>query len=74
MLVNVVWFEEIVFGVLIMVLMGNLMQVMCYQFVFGDEVIVIMVDYESNIGLWCWFEEFGVIIKVWLLNDVIMDL
>jgi cysteine desulfurase family protein (TIGR01976 family) len=61
--------EEIVFGPSTTVLLQNLARAMRSQLAKGDEIIVTISDHESNIGPWMALQEFGIVIKVWPLNN-----
>jgi selenocysteine lyase/cysteine desulfurase len=61
--------EEIIFGPSTTVLLQNLSRAMRSQLQPGDEVIVTVADHESNIGPWMSLQEFGIVLKVWPLNQ-----
>ncbi len=60
--------EEIVFGASSTVLLQVLSRAMAAQFEPDDEIIVTIIDHESNIGPWVSLQEKGVKIVFWPMN------
>lgn len=65
---------EIVTGSSSTMLLRQLAQGMLKNLKEGDEIIVTNCDHEANIGAWRSLERFGVIIKVWEINNQSFEL
>ena len=59
---------EVVFGSSTTALLQNLSRSLVQQFKPGDEVIVTNTDHEANIGPWVSMEQFGIVVKFWMVN------
>jgi cysteine desulfurase family protein (TIGR01976 family) len=61
--------SEIVVGSSTTMLLRQLAHAMLKNLKIGDEIIVTNCDHEANIGAWRSLERFGIIIKVWEINQ-----
>lgn len=73
-LVNASRPEEIVFGPSSSVMIQTLARAITPTFSPGDEVVVSMIDHESNIGPWLALQANGIIVRPWHLNHETMTL
>lgn len=66
--------DEIVFGPSSTVMIQTLARAIVPTMTPGDEVVVSMIDHESNIGPWLELEAHGIIVRRWPLNRETMTL